>query len=235
MEQLISKILFDSEFEKNPYFTALKSEDFAKDDFIETQIQFFFAVVFFSRPMAALAAKIPTPEQRLEVLRNCWEEHGEGMLDQTHGRTFLELLSKLGRVNQSDVQDRKLWPEVRIFNTTLIGAAVLDEYIIGVGMLGMIERMFSEISNWLGKGIVARGWIAPAEMVHYNFHEKVDVKHSQDFFNILAPLWEANKNDDRYYIEQGLQLGSTAFNDLYRGLFRSRKRRALGAPIDQRI
>ena len=130
MDQLIKIILSESEFESNPYFVALKSGEFDKSDFIETQIQFFFAVVFFSRPMAALAAKIPTPEQRLEVLRNVWEEHGEGMLDQTHGRTFLQLLNKLGGVTPSEVHDRQLWPEVRIFNTTLVGAAVLDEYVL---------------------------------------------------------------------------------------------------------
>lgn len=31
----------------------------SREDFIETQIQFFFAVIFFSRPMAGLAGRMP--------------------------------------------------------------------------------------------------------------------------------------------------------------------------------
>lgn len=230
MDALIDEILATTAADQNPYFVALKSGEFEKADFVETQVQFFFAVVFFSRPMAALAAKIPTAEQRLEVLRNVWEEHGEGMLHRAHGRTFLELLGRLDNMTAMQVEERHLWPEVRIFNTTLVGAAVLDDYVIGVGMLGMIERMFCEISHWIGSAIISRGWIKPEDMVHYNVHETLDIKHSQDFFDILRPRWDANEQGDRYYIEQGLRLGATLFNDLYFGLYRSRKRRALGAP-----
>ncbi len=230
MQKLIQIILTETGYAQNPYFTALKSGSFTKEDFTETQIQFYFAVLFFSRPMAALAAKIPTPEQRLEVLRNVWEEHGEGMLDRTHGRTFLELLKRLNMITPEMVEDRKLWPEVRIFNTTLVGAAVLDDYLIGVGMLGMIERMFCEISSWIGRDIIARGWIKADNMIHYNVHEKVDIRHSQDFFNILEPIWQKRDPAEQYSIEQGLRLGATVFNDLYLGLYRSRTRRLVGAP-----
>jgi pyrroloquinoline-quinone synthase len=230
MDKLIQSILTETAYAQNPYFTALKSGVFTKEDFVETQIQFYFAVLFFSRPMAALAAKIPTPEQRLEVLRNAWEEHGEGMLDKTHGRTFLELLQRLNNITPDMVEDRKLWPEVRIFNTTLVGAAVLDDYLIGVGMLGMIERMFCEISSWIGRDIIARGWMTTENMIHYNAHEKVDIRHSQDFFDILEPVWKRNDPSERYCIEQGLRLGATVFNDLYLGLYRSRAKRLTGAP-----
>ena len=230
MDKLIQSILTETAYEQNPYFIALKSGAFTKEDFVETQIQFYFAVLFFSRPMAALAAKIPTPEQRLEVLRNAWEEHGEGMLDKTHGRTFLELLKRLNDITPEMVEDRKLWPEVRIFNTTLVGAAVLDDYLIGVGMLGMIERMFCEISSWIGRDIIARGWMTAENMIHYNVHEKVDIRHSQDFFDILEPVWNRNDPSEKYSIEQGLRLGATVFNDLYRGLYRSRAKRLIGAP-----
>ena len=52
----------------NPYLAALRDGSFDRDDFLETQIQFLFAVVFFSRPMAALAGRLPRPELRLALL-----------------------------------------------------------------------------------------------------------------------------------------------------------------------
>lgn len=154
---LVDKVLSDENYSENPYFVNLSNGQFEKSDFVETQIQFYFAVVFFSRPMAALAAKIPTPEQRIEVIRNVWEEHGEGRLSDGHGSTFLEFLSRLANVTPEQVERRDLWPEIRIFNTTLSGACVLDNYLVGVSALGIIERMFSDISAWIGQGVVKRG------------------------------------------------------------------------------
>ncbi|MBI3560348.1 MAG: iron-containing redox enzyme family protein [Gammaproteobacteria bacterium] len=226
MQQLIKEAMDETRFNENPYFTHLLNGQFEKDDFIETQIQFYYAVIFFSRPMAALAAKIPTPELRIEVLRNVWEEHGEGHLSHGHGNTFKAFLQRLASITVEQVNLRGLWPEIRIFNTTLAGVTVLDDFLVGVAVLGVIERMFSEISTWIGQGVVKRGWLTKANMIHYTVHQNLDIKHSEDFFNILKEPY-AESDENRYRIEQGLRLGATLFNDMYFGLWRSRKRRWL--------
>ncbi len=224
MDELIRNVLAAHRPEANLYFTSLEDGSFDRDDFIETQIQFYFAVDFFSRPMAAVAAKIPSAQQRLEIVRNVWEEHGEGDATLVHGRTFVELLARLGSIAESDLNSRALWPEVRAFNTVLVGAAVLDEHLVSVAMMGIIERMFVDISARLGRAIVARGWIARERLVHYSLHEALDVKHSEDFFAVLRPSWDAEPAH-RYYIEQGLRLGAYIFDRLYRDLHTARTRR----------
>ena len=186
ISQKITEILNDLNYLENAYFTNLENGHFDKNDFIETQIQFYFAVTFFSRPMAALAAKIPLPKMRLEIVRNVWEEHGEGNFKNAHAHTFEELLKRLGNVSVEDIQKRALWPEVRLFNTALIGISVLDDYMTGIGVMGIIEHMFSSISHKIGTGIIKRGWLNEQTIIHYGVHEKLDVKHSQDFFDIVA-------------------------------------------------
>ncbi len=231
LHDLIEQILKETNYDENPYFVKLREKTFAKDDFVETQIQFFYAVVFFSRPMAALAAKIPTPELRLEVLRNVWEEHGEGSLTHGHGKTFLEFLKRLGNISEDDVYLRGLWADVRIFNMTLSGVAVLDDFIIAVGVLGIIERMFSDISAWIGQGVIGNEWLTEDEMIHYKLHQELDIKHSEDFFKILENPYKKSA-ENRYLIEQGLRLGATLFNNLYLGLWRQRQTRwILDAPF----
>jgi len=231
LNNLIEQVLKDTNYSENPYFKNLRDKTFEKEDFIETQIQFFYAVIFFSRPLAALAAKIPTPELRLEILRNAWEEHGEGSLAQGHGTTFLEFLKRIGSVTEEDVHLRGLSADVRIFNTTLSGVSVLDDFIIAVGTLGIIERMFSDISARIGQGVTENGWLAAGDMIHYALHQELDVKHSEDFFKILdLPFKKSAEN--RYLIEQGLRLGATLFNNLYLGLWTRRKTRwILDAPF----
>lgn len=226
LSTFIDYVLEDCGYRKNPYFKAVKDGSFTKEDFLETQIQFFFAVIFFSRPMAALSAKIPTADLRVEIVRNVWEEHGEGDPLKVHGTTFVEFLSRVGGVTPEQIESRALWPEVRAFNTMLSGACVLDEYLTGVGVMGMIERMFADISAWLGRGIVERGWLTKEKMIHYCLHEKIDIKHSDDFFNILEKAWDRSE-ENKYAIEQGLWLGAYIFNQLYVGLYNARARRAM--------
>lgn len=222
--QLIDRVLDETDYKSNPYFTNLMAGTFDKKDFVETQIQFYYAVIFFSRPMAALAAKIPSPELRLEVIRNVWEEHGEGNLRMAHGSTFVELLNRLDGLTHQDVLHRALWPEVRIFNTTLVGVSVHDDFVIGVSAMGMIERMFSDISAWIGQGIVKNDWLTDDKMIHYKLHQELDIKHSDDFFKIVEKAY-GTSDEYKYQIEQGLRLGACLFNDMYAGLWRSRQRR----------
>ena len=226
MEDLINKILMDLDFKRNPYFVRLHDGKFEREDFMETQIQFFFAVVFFNRPMSALAAKIPTEKLRIEILKNIWEEHGEGNLAKAHSNTFVTFLSRLGNISEKEIIQRQLWPEVRIFNTCLSGACILDDYMIAVPMMGIIERMFCEISTIIGQGVIAREWLTEKNLTHYNLHAKLDIKHSQDFFNIVKESWDES-NENKYYIEQGLHLGATLFNNLYKNLYYNRKKRIL--------
>jgi pyrroloquinoline-quinone synthase len=224
LDDSIRTVLARHPLEDNLYLRALHDGSLGKDDFVATQMQFYFAVAFFSRPMAVLAAKIPSARLRTEILRNVWEEHGEGDPIRAHGTTFLELLRRLAGVGVDDVERQSLWPEVRAFNTTLIGCCALDDWEIGAGCLGIVERMFVDISAALGRGIVARGWLPQERVVHYCTHEVLDVRHSEDFFATLAPAWDRD-DATRYRIEQGLQLGAYVFDRLYRDLFAARARR----------
>jgi len=224
LQRLIDEIVADVAAANNPYFRALQSGDLTKDDFVETQVQFYSAVVFFSRPMAALAAKIPTPDLRVEVVRNVWEEHGEGNPGRMHARTFATFLERLAGIGLADIEARTVWPEVRLFNTALAGACVLEDYRVGAAMLGMIERTFCEQSAWIGRAVVARGWLRPEELVHYTVHEVLDVRHAQDFFDVVRPSWNAGA-EHRDTIEQGLRLGAVTFDRLWEDLYRHRARR----------
>ncbi len=227
-DRLVDDVLADVAHDENPYFQALADGSFSREDFLETQYQFHAAVVFFARPMAALAAKLPDPALRTAVMRNVWEEHGEGETARMHGATFVELLSRLSGLSpeqvRAELEARPLWPEVRAFNTVLVGACVVDDYLVGAGVMGIIERMFASISARLGRAIVARGFLPADRLVHYDLHEVLDVRHAADFFEVLSPAWE-RRPEARYDIEQGLRMGAVAFDQLYARLYRKRARR----------
>jgi pyrroloquinoline-quinone synthase len=211
------------EIDRNPYFAALADGSFSREDFVETQVQFLFAVVFFSRPMAVLAGRLPRPEQRLSLLANVHDEHGDGNLSLSHERTFLTLLARLGETSES-IERRALWPEVRAFNTALAGLCVGDDCYTGLAALGIIEDLFSGISARLGRAIVARAWLAPDALVHYTAHEVLDISHAEGFYQLIEGPYETHPRHT-YQIDQGLELGAYIFLRMYEDLYRARARR----------
>lgn len=225
MRNAIDSIKRRHDVQRNPYLVALVDGSMSREDFVETQIQFLFAVVFFSRPMAALAGRLPRPQMRIPLLENIRDEHGDGHLTVCHENTFLELLERLG-VERNDIDARALWPEVRAFNTTLTGLCSLDDALTGLSALGMIEDMFAGISATIGRGIVARGFLPESMIVHYTTHERLDVQHAEAFYSGLYENYASHPRL-RYQIDQGLELGAYIFSTLYEGLYRARSRRVL--------
>lgn len=208
---------------RNPYLFGLQWGEFSREDFIETQVQFLFAVVFFSRPMAVLAGRLPRPEMRVSLLENVYDEHGEGNLSLSHERTFLALLRAF-EVTPEDIDSRALWPEVRAFNTALGGLCFADDCFTGLAALGIIEDLFAGISARIGKSILDRGWLRPEELVHYSAHEVLDVSHADGFYKVIEGPFAAHPRY-AYQITQGLELGAYIFTRMYEDLYRARARR----------
>lgn len=202
----------------NPYLTALKTGKMSLDCFRRTQEQFFYAVTFYPRPMAALIARLTDPKSRLDILHNLVEEHGEFQARAFHHSTFRRFLRTLGSPLKN-LDGLFLWPEIRAFNCVLITACVHDEVEVGAACMGVIEYAFADISSVIASSIVGKGWIPKERLVHYSLHAKIDKRHAQDFFSVVAGAWENPAR--RYFVEQGLELGVYIFDRLYRDLYAS--------------
>lgn len=216
-------ILADCGIMANPYFRDLQNGAMALDEFRRTQEQFFFAVTFFPRPMAALVGRIPDPKHRLDVLHNLVEEHGEFEEQRFHHNTFQQFLRTIGGAPER-LNDLMIWPEVRAFNSVLTAACVLDELEVGVACMGIIEQAFSGISALIGRAVVDRGWVPADALVHYKLHAEIDERHAEEFFAVVEPGWQAGSR--RYFVEQGLQLGAYVFDRMYRDLHAAGPNRA---------
>jgi pyrroloquinoline-quinone synthase len=199
----------------NPYLTALSDGSMSLDAFRRSQEQFFFAVTFFPRPMAALVGRIPDPKQRLDILHNLVEEHGEFQEQSFHHTTFQEFLRSIGSP-ADQLAGLPVAPPLRAFNSVLTASCVLDELEVGVGCMGIIEYAFAGVSAVIGKAVVERGWVSSERLVHYKLHAAIDERHAEEFFAVIEPHWDDARR--RYYIEQGLELGAYIFDRLYRDL-----------------
>lgn len=211
------EVLKESGVLTNGYLTALADGSMTKEVFRLSQEQFFFAVSFFPRPMSALVGRLPDPMQRLDILKNVVEEHGEFAESKFHQTTFVQFLTSLGSEIESLGDKTVLWPEVRAFNTVLAGSCVLSELEVGIGCMGIIELAFASISASIGSSVVRRQWVDRDNLTHYSLHAELDERHADEFFRVIEPSWD-NPNR-RHYVDQGLNLGAYIFKQLYESLY----------------
>jgi pyrroloquinoline-quinone synthase len=208
-------VLEESGIWRNPYLQTLQNGSMTLESFRRSQEQFFFAVTFFPRPMAALVGRIPNPKARLDILQNLVEEHGEFNEELFHHATFQRFLRSIGSEPEK-IQTAPMSPALRAFNSVLTCACVLDELEVGVACMGIIEYAFAGVSAVIGQAVVQRGWVRQEDLVHYALHAEIDERHAEEFFAVIEPSWDDQAR--RYFIEQGLRLGAYVFDRLYRDL-----------------
>jgi pyrroloquinoline-quinone synthase len=204
----------------NGYFRALADGNMAKSDFVKSQVQFFYAVGFFSRNLATLAARLPTSAGRAVLVHNLSEEHGldeenpaDGFRPQfAHDRTFARFLETLG-FSAGELSASQPEPPVRAFNLALLGACAAEPPGFALAALGMIEYAFADISALIGKRVVELGWVKAEELVHYSVHAEIDKRHAAELFEAAEATGEAEAA-----ILSGLEFGRYIFDQLYIGL-----------------
>ena len=206
-------------FRDNPYFTALADGSMSLEQFRASQEQFYFAVRYFPRPMSALISRMPDPAQRIDLLHNIVEEHGDFRPAEFHQNTFRKFLSSIGG-RSPDQAGVAMRPGVHAFNSVLMAACMTDEVPVGVCCLGIIEHAFAGVSALIGKTVVRRGWVAASDLTHYALHAELDVRHAEEFFVIVETAWD--EPEGQAAIRQGLELGAYAFDQLYRSLMLQR-------------
>jgi pyrroloquinoline-quinone synthase len=215
VKERAKEVLAGSGILQNPYLDSLARGSLPLEAFRRTQEQFYFAVDYYPRPMAALIARIPDPAVRLEVVRNLVEEHGEFDAKAFHRNTFRRFLESLGADTQ-ELDARPVSPAVRAFNAVLAGACWVAEVEVGLGMLGIIELAFARISAAIGAAVVERGWLKPEALVHYSLHAELDIRHANDLFEAAG---RCSGRDGRLVLAiEGLELGAYAFDRLYHDL-----------------
>ncbi len=212
VKQLANEILQETPIINGAFFKNLAT--MKKKIFQHIQAQFFFAVDYFSRPMAALIARLPLHKDRIDIIHNIVEEHGDFSRERYHANTFKQFLKSIDAKNIDTNAPSAI---VTMFNTTLMGAATQSDPILALACLGIIEYAFADISACIGKHVVDRGWVKKEKLVHYNLHAQIDKQHAEEFFQVIEPLM--HNPEQRNKAIAGLRLGVYIFNRLYEDLY----------------
>ena len=215
MKKFILELIKSTPIDEQPFFTFLLNGTMDKEQFKKSQISLIDAVEFFSRPMFVILSKLNTYKERLPIIENILDEHGNGEIDKAHGNTFRQYLVSLG-ATKKEINNRNLNKAVLEYNNALIKCATNNPTERGLAMMGMIEKRYSKISAIIVKEILKKKWVSKDLLYHYSLHEELDVEHAEGFFNIIKDGWE--DMDSRKEIQKGLTLGNSMILNLYNGI-----------------
>ncbi len=211
-------ILKNIDITNNCYFKALKSGKMTLEQFKITQKKFFHAVNYISRPMAMLFSRLPNYRDRVKILDNIVEEHGNFDINKTHASTFKLFLNRLG-CNAEDIENQNASIEAELFNQVLMNVAKNEDPLFGVGCIGIVEYAFIFISSQIGKSILEKGWITKGKLIHYNIHAELDKTHAAELFSIAEPHIKDIKVKNK--VKKGMELGAYIFSQLYEQLYKN--------------
>ena len=204
---------------ENNFFQGLMDDSMTLDQFRLTQEQFYHAVVFFPRVIAALVARIEDPYQRVGLIKNLVDEHGDLLESETnyHECTIRTFVKHIGG-RHTELAGLRIWPEIHAFNNLLMGTCTNDDIKTGISCLGMIEYGFTYISAKIGAEVTRKGWLT-GPLTHYCLHEEIDPKHADDFFILVEGDWDDAAS--RQAIIKGLEQATFLWSSFYSNLWRT--------------
>jgi len=215
VKKFILELIKSTPIDEQPFFTFLLNGTMDKKQFKKSQISLIDAVEFFSRPMFVILSKLSSYKERLPIIENILDEHGNGEIDKAHGNTFRQYLVSLG-ATKKEINNRKLNKAVLEYNNVLIKCATNNSTTRGLAMMGIIEERYSKISATIVKEILKKNWVSKDLLYHYSLHEELDVEHAEGFYNIIKDGWE--DMDSKEEIQKGLKLGNSMILNLYNGI-----------------
>jgi hypothetical protein len=170
-------------------------------EYLRSQIPFFFAVQAFPRFLAKLVSNIETSEDRLLVVENLWEEHGNGNKAHFHTATFKTFLSALGWKGEY-VKNPWIQEWISTVLNKDMSAGSYAAYLAG------IEYAYAPISKSISNHVQKLELVS--EQSHYAVHSDLDWIHGDELFSVGCLL-----ENDEDVLKQSFMEGQSEFLELY--------------------
>ncbi len=141
----INQIKISKNLENNLFFNNLNK--ISINEFLQIQKEFIYAVNYWSQLLFILLSKINDPKLRLVILDNINDEHGHGIIENSHVYTFHDFLQALGHTDELNINKKCKSKSVKLFYKSLKKYIKNLQYYDSVLILGAIEYTYIDIST----------------------------------------------------------------------------------------
>jgi len=215
MHKYIKNLKDNTPLNNELYFKSLANGTMSFDVFKKSQTNFYNAVCYFSRPLFVLCSRMESYSERLNILENIFDEHGNGDIDKAHGKTYKQYLINLG-VKKQKIKKNEFHISVKNFFSKVDNVVKNDDPQKAIAMYGIIEDRYTIISSIIAKTLLKKKWLNESELVHYLVHEEIDMYHSKLFYDLIEKKWLEHSSNIQ--IKKGLNLGNELVLKLFNEL-----------------
>ena len=212
MHDYINNLKKNTPIDSELYFRSLQNDTMTLDAFKESQTNFYGAVCYFSRPLFTLCSRLDNYADRLNILENIFDEHGNGNINESHGNTYKKYLINLG-VSEKTIEKYSNHISVSNFYSKINQIVKEDNIHKAIAMYGIIEDRYTEISSFIAKTALKNNWLEESKLSHYSIHEELDIHHAKLFYNLIEKKW--SNNESKKHIKNGLIIGNELILKLF--------------------
>ena len=201
-------LLFADELKKqypisnNIYFSLLK-QGVSKSWLHATQSPFWYAVEGWSNILINILSKLSSSEQRIIILRNLNDEHGNGDIKKCHTYTFTQFL-------KSTIDTSAPPPHANCVDNFITSIMETQDVVKQLSIVGIIEYIYAYLSIEIG--ICCNKLNIKNE--HYKEHTKLDIEHALDIFRLLQQSFPEKLDDIKQYMKHGITIFMNLFTQL---------------------
>lgn len=194
---------------KNSKWSKNRFQQFKKyatrNEFLRSQVPFFFAVQAFPRMLCMLGSKIEDSEERMLVVENIYEEHGQGDSRKYHTQSYKTYLKALG-LNDSIYSSP--WVSSWIKNVLSLECNAMEYAAYLAGIEYVYALICGDVSEYI------QTFTLECEQTHYSKHAKLDWEHGKELLMVAVSLG----NEDEI-IKEYFKKAQTDFLHMYGSLF----------------
>ncbi len=185
----------------HPFLQRLQDGRFNKKQLRYFAEQYSVYCRYFPRLLAAAAANIPDDETRAAIIKNLWEEHGEGNLNKSHRVLFYRFAAGLG-LSVEDLDKVTPLPTTRKCCETLIHLCHNGSFLESLGALGPGTEFFTnEEYRIIAEGLIKYDFFTEEDLEFWTVHISLDEIHYAEIVGALIPWTKPLEN--RNLIKKG--------------------------------
>jgi len=179
---------------KHPFFKRLNSGELSKQQIQMFAIDYYFYCQCFPQLLGYAAAKIVDDETRMPIIKNLWEEHGEGDIRKSHRVLYTNFLNSLDLTADEIFSSKPSMSTEKYINDLLTicnNGTFLDVLaLVGPGTEYFASQEFLIIYEGLSKYDFGR----KLDLEYWEIHIEIDDHHSSETLNVIKPYLTSEQN-----------------------------------------
>lgn len=186
---------------QHPFLQRIKNTELSKSQLKFFVEQYHIYNTYFPRLLGALAANITDDKTRIPIIENLWEEHGSGVLENSH-RVLFERFAKSVGLSAEDLSNVEPLSTTAICCEHLLETCMQDDFITSLGALGPGTEYFTNDEyQIIVDGLSKYDFLSEKDLEFWVVHISLDEDHYAEMLEVIKP-W-CNTAENRHKVKVG--------------------------------